>query len=116
MKKLIVLASILATGCATTHVYDSPPQSYRPSGQDKSVSVTGRMEQLSGESVLHVFFDGDEVLTGKLNRNATGEIIGQAWHDAQISASCTTRPVSRDWAETRCMIFHGNERTATLTF
>jgi len=115
----ICLTVLSLAGCATVKHYESPSQAFRFEGDSKTTTITGRVDHKYGwkyEFQLHVFFDGQKVLEGPLDEHANGDVIGQEWKGKKVSASCSTRKVSSSWNETRCMVFHGNERTVTLTF
>lgn len=118
----IILGGLMV-GCATTHNFQSPVQSYRPYGAESNITITitGDLKQTFGgmgeaSHLLKIYFDGTEVLSGSLNQHVSGDLVGSKWDGKQVSTSCSTRPVSKDWAETRCMVFIGDERTVTLTF
>lgn len=131
MKKLFIplLFAGLLSACASTPQTSllsrdvSPVQPYRLKGEEKPINIGGYLERIKkSESLSYSIFhklivriDNEEALTGYLDGHYFGEITGK-WHDKNVSASCTGKPVSADVVNVNCMIFVDNERTVTLTF
>ena len=113
MRYLFLIGAVALAGCATME--RSPSQNYRFSGQEGTTAITGHIERGLTSQVLHVYFDGKEVVTGELDYRMTGDIVGKEWAGKAVSASCSSK--SNQYSlDVRCMVFHGNERTVTLTF
>lgn len=121
MKKTALIIAALVSGCATTHTYQASPQAYRAKGQENQTHITGKIEQkynnfgLIDYNKIVIFFDGQPQITGTLDAAMTGEFVGDDYQGKKTAASCSTKPVTKEWGETKCIIFIDNERAATLT-
>lgn len=121
MKKtaLLLIATLAISGCVTRRVYESPVQHYRPAGAEQPITITGRMlqeNQFTTKTGLEVKFNETVVLRGFMPPNMTRDVTGDEYEGRIVSASCSSRQVTRSWIDVRCIIFHGNERVATLSF
>jgi hypothetical protein len=64
---------------------------------------------------LHVYIDGEPVITGQLSPMATGELSGE-YKSLRVDTVCTSEQKTPTWIDVRCMVLVDNERAATLTF
>lgn len=124
MRTLSFLMLAALAGCTTTQALNAAPQNYRLKGDDTPVLIEGfgthKIVQgaLSGhyDTTININFNGQTLITGKLDQQLTGEFTGLPFNGKPTAASCSTKPVSEKMAETRCIVFVDNERTVTLTF
>lgn len=117
MKNTLLIASLLMAGCVSMH--ESPAQNYRLAGEENPVNITGHIERKDSivtEATLHVQFNGQEVLSGKLGPQYTGDIAGGIYQGKPVSSTCSSIRKSNGGYDVRCMVFVANERTVTLTF
>ncbi|MDP8568615.1 hypothetical protein [Methylophilus aquaticus] len=123
MKKVIIIfAAALLSACAKHYVYESSPQFYRAKGQDDQTKITGKIEQSRKINLLNtisvdkitIYFDGIEQIVGYLDDELTGELEGKPFNGKKTSASCSSKSLSNNLAEIRCIVFIDNERAATI--
>ena len=124
MLRSFQLVALLVLGACTTSTSDvSPAQYYRPAGAGPQWKITGDLqseytEDMFGTTVqrtLHVYIDGERVVTGQLSPMATGELSGQ-YKGLPVDTVCTSEQKTPTWIDVRCMVLVDNERAATLTF
>lgn len=128
MKAFVTLAAaLILTGCAgltTQKAHDmSPTQTYRMPGTDALISISGDLFSTFRDGLtethinrrLVVRFDGQTVIDGELLHDASGQLRG-VFNSATVEAECSSRRVSKNWIDVRCLILVNNERAATLTF
>lgn len=121
-KTALLLALSLLAGCATTQTYQAAPQFYRAKGQDNQLKITGKIQQEFKEGVFEstvknhvtIFFDGMPQIDGILDASQTGELTGDDYNGKHTSAACSSKRITKGWAELKCIVFIDNERAATL--
>lgn len=123
MKRITaLLLALTVTGCASTHTFQAAPQFYRAKGQDNQIQITGKVQQdikysITGDTYLNkvtIYFNGMPQIEGLLDIQQNGELSGQPFEGKNTSASCSGKPVTREWTELKCIVFIDNERAATL--
>lgn len=124
MKNKLISALLLAlTGCTTLHSYDAAPQFYRAKGQEDQLKITGKINQKFEDKFVYglvtnkvtIFFNDQPQIEGYLDKQQTGDLTGQPYNGKPVSASCSSKLVSENWRELKCIVFIDNERAATLT-
>lgn len=118
-----LILSALTSGCATRNQDVSPSQSYRPKGTEELWIITGNLDNqfttglvaTQVKRVLHIQINGEEVISGRLSSNATGELSG-SYKKHSLIATCSSEKKTQNWIDVRCMILVNNERAVTLTF
>lgn len=124
---LIGLALILAS-CTTVKTGTSASQNYRLQGENNPVSIHGLVNNKStmrafdtvADTEVKIFFDGEQMIQGKLDQQLNGELIGQPYKGKPTSATCnsvlTGQKSGQNLYRLSCLVFIGNEKTVTLTF
>lgn len=124
MKKLLTaLCLISLAGCTTVKTYTPAPQAYRLKGTDQQINITGQLTQTKKTGVitddfksdLNIYFNGELTISGLLDRQISGDFTGKPYNGKPTAATCSTKHISANIGETRCIIFIDNERAATLT-
>lgn len=123
MKRITaLLLALTVTGCASTHTFQAAPQFYRAKGQDNQIQITGNVQQDYEDKILYgtvknkvtIYFNGIPQIEGLLDAQQNGELSGHPFEGKNTSASCSGKPVTREWTELKCIVFIDNERAATL--
>lgn len=124
MKKTLLAALLLTlTACATSNTYHASPQLYRAKGQENQLQITGKVQQdhafkITGDTYANrvsIYFDGKEQINDLLDDRGFGEFTGQPYNNKPVTASCSSKHVSKGWVELKCIVFIDNERAVTLT-
>lgn len=124
MKKTALFVALLSlSACATNHTFTAAPQQYRAKNSEQQITITGKVDQELKRNVLKnslssdvtIFFNGTPHITGRLDQQGFGEFNGQPYNDLPTSASCSSKHITQNTGELRCIVFINGERAATLT-